>query len=90
MESAKVASEVVHSNAQDGSRLSTSPTSDIGAHPRLANATFVILARNSDLEGVVNSIQEIEQRFNARFHYPYALLNDKEFTADFRSCVSCQ
>ncbi|KAL1761644.1 glycosyltransferase family 15 protein [Schizophyllum commune] len=88
VENAKVASEVAHSNAQDSARPSISPTSDVDGQSRLANATFVILARNSDLEGVVNSIQEIEQRFNARFHYPYVLLNDKEFTADFRSAIA--
>jgi len=37
---------------------------------RRANATFVILARNSDLSGTVRSIREIEDRFNRRYNYP--------------------
>ncbi|KAJ7226807.1 glycosyltransferase family 15 protein, partial [Mycena pura] len=36
----------------------------------LANATFVILARNSDLDNTVRSVREVEDRFNTRHHYP--------------------
>ncbi|KAF5346642.1 hypothetical protein D9758_013190 [Tetrapyrgos nigripes] len=46
---------------------------------RRANATFVILARNSDVEGTVRSVREIEDRFNRYYRYPYVLLNDKEW-----------
>jgi len=34
-------------------------------------ACIVVLARNSDLEGVLSSIGQLERRFNARFAYPY-------------------
>jgi len=53
-----------------------------------ANATFVILARNSDLEGVVRSMRDVEDRFNRRYGYPWVLLNDDDFTEDFKKRVS--
>ncbi|KAG6900885.1 hypothetical protein C0993_010003 [Termitomyces sp. T159_Od127] len=37
---------------------------------RRANAVFVILARNSDLNGVVSSMKQMEDRFNKKFQYP--------------------
>lgn len=52
-----------------------------------ANATFVILARNSDIDGTVRSIREIEDRFNRRFRYPYVFLNEESFSDDFKKCV---
>ena len=50
---------------------------------QLANATFVILARNWEVDGVVRSIQNIEDRFNAG-RYPYVLLNNEPFSDDFK------
>ncbi len=51
-----------------------------------ANATFVILCRNSDLGGTIQSIREIEDRFNWRYRYPYVLLNEENFTEEFKKC----
>lgn len=55
---------------------------------RRANASFVILARNSDLAGTAKSIREIEDRFNSRYRYPYVLLNDEPFDDKFKECVA--
>ncbi|KAJ6530310.1 glycosyltransferase family 15 protein [Mycena capillaripes] len=60
---------------------------EIAARPR-ANATFVMLARNSDLDNAVRSIRRMEDRFNTRHHYPYVLLNDEPFTDEFKRRVS--
>lgn len=49
-----------------------------------ANATFVFLCRNSDLPGVVSSIQQMEDRFNRRHGYPWVLLNEEPFTEEFK------
>lgn len=49
-----------------------------------ANATFVMLARNDDLQGVIRSVISLERHFNRWFHYPYVLLNDDLFNATFR------
>ena len=49
-----------------------------------ANATFVMLARNSDIDDAVRSIRAIEDRFNTRHGYPYVFLNEVPFTEDFK------
>ncbi|KAJ3725938.1 glycosyltransferase family 15 protein [Lentinula raphanica] len=53
-----------------------------------ANATFVLLARNSDLVGVINSMQSAEDRFNRYYNYPWVLLNEEPFTDEFKERVS--
>ena len=51
---------------------------------RKANAAFVILARNSDLSGILESIKQMEDRFNKKFQYPYVFLNEEDFSEDFK------
>lgn len=55
--------------------------------PRM-NATFVTLARNSDLWDMANSIRQIEDRFNRRYNYDWVFLNDKPFDATFKKVTS--
>ncbi len=50
----------------------------------LANATFVVLCRNSDLGDILWSVQQMEDRFNKRFGYPWVFLNDESFTEEFQ------
>ena len=52
-----------------------------------ANAAFVVLARNKELDGVVQSMKSIERHFNRWFHYPYVFLNDGEFNSTFKEVV---
>jgi alpha 1,2-mannosyltransferase len=52
---------------------------------RKANATIVILARNGDLNGVITSIKQMEDRFNKKFQYPYTFLNEQPFSDEFKS-----
>ena len=52
-------------------------------HTYRANATLLILARNSDLEGTIRSMREIEDRFNRKYNYPWVLLNEVPFTSEF-------
>lgn len=47
------------------------------------NATFVTLARNSDLWDIVKSIRQVEDRFNRNYHYDWVFLNDKPFDSTF-------
>ncbi|KAJ3771276.1 glycosyltransferase family 15 protein [Lentinula raphanica] len=63
-------------------------SNDTLAVDRRANATFVILARNSDVDNTVRSIREIEDRFNRRFRYPYVFLNEEPFSDDFKKRIS--
>ncbi|KAF8654210.1 hypothetical protein AX16_003736 [Volvariella volvacea WC 439] len=56
--------------------------------PRRANATFVFLCRNSEVNDVASSVQQIEDRFNKRYHYPWVFLNDEPFTEEFKMRVN--
>jgi alpha 1,2-mannosyltransferase len=53
-------------------------------YKRRANATFVMLCRNIDLHGVISSIQQVQDRFNRDYKYPWVLLNDEPFTEEFK------
>lgn len=53
-----------------------------------ANATFVTLARNSDVWEIAKSIRHIEDRFNRKFNYDWVFLNDKPFDAQFKKVTS--
>ncbi|KAJ7896789.1 glycosyltransferase family 15 protein [Mycena olivaceomarginata] len=53
-----------------------------------ANATFVMLARNSDVNGAVQSIRSIEDRFNRDHNYPYVFLNEEPWTDEFKKRIS--
>ncbi|PCH38078.1 glycosyltransferase family 15 protein [Wolfiporia cocos MD-104 SS10] len=54
---------------------------------RKANATFVLLARNSDLPGIVSSMKQMEDRFNKHYKYPYVFLNEEPFSDEFKSRI---
>ncbi|KAF2838302.1 glycosyltransferase family 15 protein [Patellaria atrata CBS 101060] len=53
-----------------------------------ANAAFVVLARNKELDGVIQSMRSIERHFNRWFHYPYVFLNDGDFDENFKATVA--
>jgi len=52
------------------------------------NATFVTLARNSDVWEIAKSIRQVEDRFNRRYNYDWVFLNDKEFDETFINITS--
>ncbi|KAI6028423.1 glycosyltransferase family 15 protein [Pisolithus orientalis] len=64
------------------------PSDPVALPERKANATFVMLVRNTDGPGIMNSMKQIEDRFNRKFQYPYVFLNDKPFTENFKKYVS--
>jgi alpha 1,2-mannosyltransferase len=59
----------------------------IAPGPRM-NATFVTLARNSDVWEIAKSIRQVEDRFNRRFNYDWVFLNDKPFDATFKKVTT--
>jgi alpha 1,2-mannosyltransferase len=59
-------------------------TTETNTTVRKANAAFIMLARNSDLPGVLESLKQLEDRFNKKFQYPFVFLNDEDFTEDFK------
>lgn len=52
-----------------------------------ANATLLMLARNSDLDGVISSVEQLEAKFNRKFNYPWVFLNDEPFSYEFKRRV---
>lgn len=52
------------------------------------NATFVTLAKNSELEGLLAAIREVEDRFNKNYHYDWVFLNDQDFSIEFMEKVT--
>lgn len=53
-----------------------------------ANATILMLARNSDTDSAVRSVRELEDKFNKRFNYAWTFLNEEPFSDDFKKRVS--
>ena len=62
--------------------------STVGTQARhRANATFVMLARNSDVDGAVQAVRELEDRFNRKHNYPWVFLNEQPFSNEFKRCA---
>lgn len=73
--------------ALDQNNLQVAPPDEniISKHdPNRVKAAFVILARNSDLEGIRQSIRQLEDRFNNKYNYPYVFLNEEPFSDEFK------
>ncbi|GAA6012444.1 hypothetical protein JCM10207_007089 [Rhodosporidiobolus poonsookiae] len=51
-------------------------------------AAFVVLVRESDLYEILPSIQQMEDRFNKKYHYPWIFLNDGDFSDHFKKATS--
>ncbi|OQD74836.1 hypothetical protein PENDEC_c009G05175 [Penicillium decumbens] len=52
------------------------------------NATFVTLARNSDIWEIAKSIRTVEDRFNRNYNYDWVFLNDDDFDDDFKKLTT--
>ena len=52
------------------------------------NATFVTLVKNKELKHILQSINEVEKRFNHIHHYDWVFLNEEPFTANFIKLTS--
>lgn len=72
---------------QPGSSAQWADLTNIAPGPRM-NATFVTLARNSDVWEIARSIRQIEDRFNRRYNYDWVFLNDKPFDATFKKVTT--
>ncbi|PIL34635.1 hypothetical protein GSI_03414 [Ganoderma sinense ZZ0214-1] len=69
------------------------PADSLGTHPdtlltRRANATLLMLARNSDVDNAVRSVRRLEDRFNRKFGYPWVFLNEEPFSEEFKTRMS--
>lgn len=54
------------------------------------NATILSLVRNSELEEMVQSMQDLERTWNRKFNYPWTFLNDEPFTERFKQVTQAQ
>ncbi|KAJ1958847.1 hypothetical protein GGI12_004641, partial [Dipsacomyces acuminosporus] len=53
-----------------------------------ANASFVVLIRNRELDEFRYTMRQLEDRFNRKHHYPYLFLNDEPFTEEFMQLIA--
>lgn len=52
------------------------------------NATIFTLCRNEDMYEILGSIEQLETRFNSKYHYDWVFLNDEAFTDEFVEITS--
>ena len=70
-------------NSYDENALNYTRQDDFNhVYPR-ENATILMLVRNSELEGALDSMRSLEDRFNNKYHYDWTFLNDVPFDQDF-------
>ncbi|MCJ1354316.1 MAG: hypothetical protein MMC33_004304 [Icmadophila ericetorum] len=50
-------------------------------------AAIVSLVRNSELQGLMNSIRQLEYRWNRNYQYPWIFFNDEPFTDEFKQAT---
>lgn len=66
---------------------SSIPKNHTDPNRRKAKAVFVVLARNSDLWALLESMKQMEDRFNHWAGYDWVFLNDEPFDEVFRKSV---
>lgn len=49
---------------------------------------MVMMARNSDVDGAVASILNVQDQFNKNFGYPWVFLNNEPWSTEFKSKVT--
>ncbi|CAL9731245.1 probable mannosyltransferase Ktr4p [Monosporozyma unispora] len=49
-----------------------------------ANATILSLVQNQDISSIISTIEQLEDKFNNKFGYPYTFMNDAEFSDTFK------
>ncbi|KAF1358973.1 nucleotide-diphospho-sugar transferase [Lizonia empirigonia] len=48
-----------------------------------ANATLMMLARNSDIDDAVASVRNVQRQFNKQYGYPWVFLNNEPWSQEF-------
>ncbi|THH10402.1 hypothetical protein EW145_g1357 [Phellinidium pouzarii] len=64
-------------------RLGNTSLSEADIKPVRANAVIVMLVRNSEVNDAAGAIKQLEDRFNAKYNYPWVFLNDEPFDENF-------
>ncbi|KAK7955069.1 glycolipid 2-alpha-mannosyltransferase [Apiospora saccharicola] len=53
-------------------------------NPARINATLLALVRNEELEGMLQSMGDLERTWNNKFNYPWTFFNDVPFSEEFK------
>lgn len=61
---------------------------EYGNPDKVPGATFFTLVRNSELYQTLESMEQVEARFNSRYHYDWVFVNDEPFTKEFIEMTS--
>lgn len=81
--------QLTNSFKKGSPKLSSNSYVDNSAYPKNRtqiggeNATMVMLVRNRELSGALDSMRSLEDRFNRDFRYPWVFLNDEPFDEEF-------
>ena len=51
------------------------------------NACIFILVKNDDLKDLIHTIKQFDKQLNHKYNYPYVLINDQEFTDEFKNKI---
>jgi mannosyltransferase len=49
------------------------------------SATLLSLVRNSEVDGMVQAMRDLERTWNSKFNYPWTFFNDEPFTEEFKT-----
>jgi Glycolipid 2-alpha-mannosyltransferase len=52
--------------------------------PSKPKAAIITLVRNEELEGIMQSMQQLEYHWNRKYHYPWIFFNEKPFSEEFK------
>lgn len=54
------------------------------------NATILSLVRNEELNGMIQSMRDLERTWNHKFNYPWTFFNDVPFSDEFKRKTSAE
>ena len=80
---AKLGSNTYKANATTYFHRGTPDGADINAPRPRENATLLMLVRNFEVDAAIESMRNLEDRFNKYYHYDWTFLNDVPFTNEF-------
>lgn len=77
-----------NSNSKYAVTAKSSPFGQVSTKPR---AALISLVRNSELDGIMQSMRQLEYQWNRKYNYPWIFFNDEPFDDEFkvRKTLSC-
>lgn len=75
-------------NSHNKWAVGTPSFGSIGA-PAKPRAALISLVRNQELEGIVQSMTQLEYHWNHKYQYPWVFFNDEPFSDEFKVSWGC-